>query len=102
MESSRQRVPRKLARRVGENAVEMPTGVAAFSLPHIIELIDGGQITVGVIEPVGCVAVASQDGNTLAQLRRRKGETLLQLLTRLDQAIDKALTWGTFTDEINP
>ena len=102
MESRRQRLPRKLTRRVGENAVEMPTGVAAFSLPHIVELIDDGQITVGVIEPVGCVAVASQDGNTLAQLRRRKGETLLQLLTRLDQAIDRALTSGIFTDEINP
>ena len=58
---------------------------------RIAELIDDGQITVGVIEPVGCVAVASQDANTLAQLKRRKGETLLQLLTRLDQAIDKMI-----------
>ena len=84
MESRRQRVPRKLTRRKGENAMQTPSGVATFSLPHIAELIDHGQITVGVMEPVGCVAVASQDSNTLAQLRRRKGETLLQLLTRLD------------------
>jgi len=81
--------------------MQTPSGVATFSLPHIAELIDDGQITVGVMEPVGCVAVASQDSNTLAQLRRRKGETLLQLLTRLDQAIDKALTSDIFTDEIN-
>jgi hypothetical protein len=33
---------------------------------------------------------------------RRRGESLLQLLVRLDQAIDKALTLRTFTDEINP
>ena len=102
MESRRQRVPKNLTRRKGEQAVETPSAAATFSLPHIAELIDDGQITVGVMEPVGCVAVASQDGNTLAQLRRRKGETLLQLLTRLDQAIDKALTSGIFADEIDP
>jgi len=35
-------------------------------------------------------------------LVRRKGETLVQLLTRLDQAIAKAYTENVFTDEINP
>jgi hypothetical protein len=35
-------------------------------------------------------------------LVRRKGETLVQLLTRLDLAIAKAYNEGTFTDEINP
>ncbi len=59
------------------------------------------QITVGVMDPVGCVAVAAQDRYNLAMLRRRKGETLLALLTRLDQAIDQAQTLGIFTDEIN-
>jgi hypothetical protein len=34
-------------------------------------------------------------------LRRRKGESLLQLLTRLDQAIAKAYDENVFTDEIN-
>ena len=101
MESRRQRRTRKLTRRKGENAMQIPSGGAAFSLPHIAGLIADGQITVGVMDPVGCVAVASQDSNTLAQLRRRKGETLPQLLTRLDQAIDKALTSNIFTDEIN-
>lgn len=101
MESRRQRIPSQPTGRVKENAVEKPTRAAAFALPHIAELIDDGQITVGVMEPVGCVAVASQDGNTLAQLRRRHGETLLQLLARLDQAIDKALNSAIFTDEIN-
>ncbi|HVP50210.1 MAG TPA: hypothetical protein VMT56_03205 [Candidatus Bathyarchaeia archaeon] len=36
-----------------------------------------------------------------AMLVRRRGESLVQLLSRLDQAIDKALTLGIFTDEIN-
>jgi len=42
-----------------------------------------------------------EDHYNLAMLRRRKGEALLELLTRLDQAIDKAQTQGIFTDEIN-
>ena len=34
-------------------------------------------------------------------LRRRDGETLHQLMTRLDHAIAKVVLEGTFTDEIN-
>jgi hypothetical protein len=34
-------------------------------------------------------------------LKRRKGESLFQLLTRLDLAIARAHTEDTFTDEIN-
>jgi hypothetical protein len=34
-------------------------------------------------------------------LIRRRGETLTQLLTRLDLAIAKAFTEDIFTDEIN-
>jgi hypothetical protein len=92
---------RKPIRRVGAHAAETPGGAEALSLPNIAELIDHGQITVGAMEPVGCVAVASEDYYNLAMLRRRKGETLLELLSRLDQAIDKAETLGIFTDEIN-
>ncbi len=71
-------------------------------LPHIAELIKDGEITVGVLRPVGCVAVANDGDSTLAMLVRRKGETLVQLLTRLDLAIAKAYKEGIFTDEINP
>jgi len=42
------------------------------------------------------------DHNTLAMLKRREGETLAQLLIRLDQAIAKAHNGDIFTDEINP
>lgn len=46
--------------------------------------------------------MAADGHNSLAMLVRRKGETLAQLLTRLDQAIAKALDDDVFTNEINP
>ena len=73
----------------------------ALHLPHIEELIEDGTITVGVMSPVGSVAVANEGRNTLAMLRRRKGESLTQLLTRLDLAVGKAFTEDVFTDEVN-
>ena len=69
-----------------------------------------GQITIGTFRAVGCAAVASGKlktasasgkHKTLAMLVRRKGETLAQLLTRLDLAIAKALEDEIFTDEVN-
>jgi acetylglutamate kinase len=77
------------------------SSVAAFSLPNIAELIEDGDITIGRLRPIGCVATAADEDCTYAMLVRRRGETLLQFLVRLDQAIDKALTLGIF-DEINP
>jgi hypothetical protein len=72
-------------------------------LPNIVALIDGGgQITLGALHPIKCVAVANDDHNSLAMLQRRPGETLQQLLERLDAAINRAWTLDEFTDEINP
>jgi hypothetical protein len=75
--------------------------VAAVPLPNIAELIDYGEITIGMLHSVGCVATAADEDCTYAMLVRRRGESLFQLLARLDQAIDKGLTLGIFTDEIN-
>ena len=87
---------------VKKDAVEKMEGTGSpWELPHIAELIKDGEITVGVVRPVGCVAVASDGDTTLAMLARRKGETLAQLLTRLDLAIAKAYDEEIFTDEIN-
>jgi hypothetical protein len=72
------------------------------SLPYIGELMKHGQITLGNVRPVGCVAVAHDGRQTVSMLLRREGETVTQLLTRLDVAIAKALTEGTRTDEVNP
>ena len=70
-------------------------------LPNIESLIEFGEITVGVIRPIGCVAIANDGHNALAMLKRRNGETLQQLLIRLDQAIAKAENEGEYTDEVN-
>jgi hypothetical protein len=71
-------------------------------LPNIEDLVDGeGQITIGAIPPVRCVAIANDSHNSLAMLVRRKGETLAQLLTRLDAAIALAYNEDKFTDEVN-
>lgn len=95
MEPRRKRTARRATRSVKQNT-------AVLSLPHIAELIDYGEITVGEKYPVGCIAVAHDGHNTLAMLKRQKGESLAQLLIRLDQAIVKANDEGIFTDEINP
>lgn len=72
-------------------------------LPYIEETIARGAITIGLIPPVKeCVAIAHEGRTTLAMLKRQKGESLAQLLTRLDLAIARAHTDDVITDEINP
>ncbi|OJV48567.1 MAG: hypothetical protein BGO36_16960 [Burkholderiales bacterium 68-10] len=71
-------------------------------MPHIARLIDdGGQITVGQLAPIECAAVATDGHRSLAMLRRRPGETLTELLDRLDLAVALAYVEDVFTDEIN-
>jgi hypothetical protein len=50
---------------------------------------------------MGCVAIANDAHQSLAMLVRRKGESLPQLLERLDLAVGKALDDEIYTDEIN-
>ena len=70
---------------------------------HIASLIDnGGQITLGALDPIKCAAIATDDASCLAMLQRRPGEPLQQLLERLDAAIELAWTTDQMTDEINP
>ena len=71
------------------------------SLSNIAELIRHGQITVGVIRPMGSVAIATDAHQSLAMLVRRKGESLPKLLERLDASVGKALHQEIYTDEIN-
>jgi len=71
-------------------------------LAHIAELIDcGGQISIGAIRPIPCAAIANDEHQCLAMLQRRPGETLHQLLRRLDAAIATARDRGVLLDEIN-
>lgn len=62
---------------------------------------DGGNITLGAVDSIECVAAAADPHNALALLVRREGETLSALLKRLDKAIGKAWSDDVFTDEVN-
>ena len=99
MESRRQRSAHKRTPRL-RDLVAASNPVHA-DLPHIAALIADGEITVGILDPVGCVAVATDGHNTLAMLKRRPDETLAQLLTRLDQAIERAWAEKIYTDQVN-
>lgn len=100
MEPRREYITSRAPHRMKKTNEKEKTG-GTLSLRHISELIAYGEITVGEKVPMGCIAVAHDGHNSLAMLRRRKGESLIQLLTRLDQAIAKANNEGVFTDEIN-
>lgn len=85
-----------------KGGVTKPRASAADAFPHIEQLIaDGGQITVGELDPIACAAVANDEHNTLAMLRRRPRETFTQLLARLDLAVGLAYVEDIFTDELN-
>lgn len=75
---------------------------ARSSHPRIEALIaDRGDITIGAIDPIPCAATAADEHGTLAMLVRRKGETLLDLLDRLEQALDHYWTNEEIIDEVN-
>lgn len=72
------------------------------SLPNIEYLIDGnGDITIGGIASIPCAATATDEDQSLGMLVRRDGETLEQLLMRLDRAIEIAYEDEIFIDEVN-
>ena len=73
------------------------------ALPNIATVIDhGGQVSLGALHPLPCVAIANVDYGCLAMLQRRPAESVAQLLSRLDQAIATALATNVMVDEINP
>jgi hypothetical protein len=98
----RQPAARKTRSGVNKNGAGKDPAGHLFHLPHIAELILEGEIMVGAFRPIGCLATTCDADSTLAMLVRRKGETLAQLLIRLDLAIAQACYEGIFTDEINP
>lgn len=72
------------------------------SWTHIESLMKaGGQITLGRMAPLDGVAVAGDEHNLYAVLRRRPHETIAALLQRLDQAIGIAQSGGARTNEID-
>lgn len=70
--------------------------------PDLEWLVDGeGEITIGRLGDIRCAAVAADGHHPLAMLVRRPGESLHDLLTRLDRAIRDAAEGDDFIDEIN-
>ncbi len=62
-----------------------------------------GSITIGDIgADVGCVAAAADPHLCYAMLAKRDGESLLELMGRLDRAIASAAETSVTIDEINP
>lgn len=96
---SRTRKPARSLKRSSEPA--SASDPIADLLPNLASFIEDGEITIGIVYPVGCVATAADDHASIAMLVRREDETLTQLLTRLDYAIGLALTEDIFTDEVN-
>ncbi len=56
---------------------------------------------IGTLAPIRGAAVAHEGKKTLAMLRRRQGEAVLELLAPLDAAIATAKSTGSRVDEIN-
>ena len=99
---SKSRAPQPRGGLNEDAATDVPTN-SLRELPYIEDTIEHGGITIGIIPPLReCVAVAHEGRHTLAMLKRQKGESLAQLLSRLDLAIARAHTDDIFTDEINP
>lgn len=70
---------------------------------HITALLarPGGSITLGQVAPIERAAVAVDEQALFASLVRRDGESVNDLLQRLDAAIGAALQQGVITNEIN-
>jgi predicted homoserine dehydrogenase-like protein len=71
-------------------------------MKHIEALIDdGGNISIGALDPIDCAATAADHHNTLVMLVRRDGETLGALLKRLGKALGSYYETGETIDELN-
>src|SRR5258708_25134765 len=71
---------------------ESPRSEWIGSLPHVTGLIlNGGNITIGRVEPLDGIAVAADALRVLATLVRREDATIEELLPRLDAAIGQAV-----------
>ena len=74
------------------------------SLGHLQAFLDDtrGQITLGEIPPIRRAALAAQGKNVRVALVGRDGETIAQLLERLDSALGKAMAEDAVIDEVLP
>ena len=66
MEYRRKRNARKPNRSLEHRVVTNNSGVVSSYLPNIADLISYGHITLGVLRPTGCIAIAHDGDQTLA------------------------------------
>jgi hypothetical protein len=73
-------------------------------LGHLQAFLDDtrGQITIGEIPPIRRAALAAQGKKARVALVGRDGETIAQLLERLDSALGKVMAEGAVIDEVLP
>jgi hypothetical protein len=102
------RTARKRAKTAGRKrrpAASAPKRRTSTPWPTIEEFLESeeGEITLGVIHhsSLRYTAIANDGHNMLVALVRNRGETLHQLLDRLDRALGPALEDQIYVDEIN-
>jgi enterochelin esterase-like enzyme len=73
-------------------------------LHNIQSFLDGtrGQITIGEIPPIRRAVLAAQGKTPRVALLGRDGETVTELLERLDAALGKAMADNSVVDEVLP
>ena len=73
-----------------------------MNLKNIKALVDGkGEISLGTVGPIRCAVFAADEDRQPAALVWRPGESVEELLLRLDAAIGMAWEENVFVDEIN-
>jgi hypothetical protein len=80
------------------------TKKTSTALRNIQSFLDNtrGQITIGEIPPIRRAALAAQGKKARVALVSKDGETIAQLLQRLDAALGKAMAEDTVIDEVLP
>lgn len=76
----------------------------SLSLDNVQSFLDNtrGQITIGEIPPIRRAALAAQGKKARVALVCRDGESIAQLLQRLDAALAKVMADDTVIDEVLP
>jgi hypothetical protein len=76
----------------------------AATFGHIQSFLDStrGQITIGEIPPIRRAALAAQGKKARVALVSKEGETIAQLLERLDAALGKVIADNSVIDEVLP
>lgn len=82
----------------------MPKPPSTGPLGHLQAFLDDtrGQITIGEIPPIRRAALAAEGKKARVALVGRDGESVAQLLERLDAALGQAIAENTVLDEVLP